>query len=241
MRLQVIASTRFPVDAVRRFLAEDDREHWQHRLHVIGADLRDLKGLEAPATRCRSSCAGWTSSSTTRQTVRRPPQYYRPLLEAEQTVASNEQPHVQRWTAAHTSIARCCTRPPPPPPSMSRTARTEAPTEAQLGARAEAASGGLLPLPTARGAPLGGGGVAPSADSGGGGGVLPGMSLPVTAAVGQSAVLSQLAIVPGDEVRDDAAFPQGKTDGNSDLGQQLDLRAKNSWMPARGGVDARNG
>jgi hypothetical protein len=43
-------------------------------------------------------------------------------------------------------------------------------------------------------------------------------------------MLSQLAIVPGDDVRDDAAFPQGRTDGNSDLGQQLDLRAKNSWM-----------
>ena len=38
---------RFPVDAVRRFLAEDDHATWQHRLHVVGADLRDLKGLEA--------------------------------------------------------------------------------------------------------------------------------------------------------------------------------------------------
>jgi NAD(P)-dependent dehydrogenase (short-subunit alcohol dehydrogenase family) len=63
-----------------------------------------------------------------------------------------------------------------------------------------------------------------------GGSILPGMSLPVATKVGQSAVLSQLAIVPGDEARDDAAFPKGKTDGNSDLGQQLDLRAKNSWM-----------
>lgn len=43
---EVIASTRFPVDAVRRFAAEEDHESWQHRLHVIGADLRDLKGLE---------------------------------------------------------------------------------------------------------------------------------------------------------------------------------------------------
>jgi hypothetical protein len=61
-------------------------------------------------------------------------------------------------------------------------------------------------------------------------GILPGMTLPVSAVPGQSAMLSQLAIVPGDDVRDDAAFPQGRTDGNSDLGQQLDLRAKNSWM-----------
>ena len=61
-------------------------------------------------------------------------------------------------------------------------------------------------------------------------GILPGMSLPVSGGVGASAALSQLAIVPGDEVRDDAAFPKGKTDGNQDLAQQLDLRSKNSWM-----------
>ena len=44
---EVIASTRFPIDAVRRYKAEEDSETWQHRLHVVGADLRDLKGLEA--------------------------------------------------------------------------------------------------------------------------------------------------------------------------------------------------
>ena len=31
-------------------------------------------------------------------------------------------------------------------------------------------------------------------------------------------------------MHDEAAFPAGRTDGNSDLGQPLDLRLKNSWM-----------
>jgi len=39
-----------------------------------------------------------------------------------------------------------------------------------------------------------------------------------------------LCVAPGDDVRDDAAFPAGATDANGDLGQQLDLRTKNSWM-----------
>ena len=44
---EVIVSTRFPIDAVRRYAAEEDSGEWQHRLHVVGADFRDLKGLEA--------------------------------------------------------------------------------------------------------------------------------------------------------------------------------------------------
>ena len=62
--------------------------------------------------------------------------------------------------------------------------------------------------------------MAPGSDGGGSAQILPGMSLPVSAVGGQSAVMSQLAIVPGDETRDDAAFPKGKTDANSDLGGQ---------------------
>ena len=45
-----------------------------------------------------------------------------------------------------------------------------------------------------------------------------------------SALMSQLAVVPGDDVPDAAAFPSGRRDANTDLGQQLDLRARNSWM-----------
>ena len=50
------------------------------------------------------------------------------------------------------------------------------------------------------------------------------------AAASDPALASMLCVAPGDDVRDDAAFPAGATDANGDLGQQLDLRTKNSWM-----------
>jgi NAD(P)-dependent dehydrogenase (short-subunit alcohol dehydrogenase family) len=43
------------------------------------------------------------------------------------------------------------------------------------------------------------------------------------------ALRALLCVAPGDDVRDDAAFPAGKTDGNADLSEQLDLRRDNSW------------
>lgn len=203
---EVIATTRFPIDSVRRFAAEEDHPRWQHRLHIIGADLRDLKGLEAlcdalPRLVRRLDII----INNACQTVRRPPQYYQPLLVAE-VAQPEEAAYVRRWTAAHVAIR----------------------------ALAGAAEAPALDLSDASAAMSGDGIDVVVAENSAGGrtgeGILPGMTLPVSAVPGQSAMLSQLAIVPGDDVRDDAAFPQGRTDGNSDLGQQLDLRAKNSWM-----------
>lgn len=42
----VIVTTRFPRDAARRYAAEADRADWKDRLHLVGADFRDLQGLE---------------------------------------------------------------------------------------------------------------------------------------------------------------------------------------------------
>eukprot|EP00908_Phaeocystis_cordata_P027188 Transcript_9723.p1 GENE.Transcript_9723~~Transcript_9723.p1 ORF type:complete len:433 (+),score=138.74 Transcript_9723:34-1332(+) len=43
----VICTTRFPMDGARRFAAQPDAASWLARLHIVGADFRDLKGLEA--------------------------------------------------------------------------------------------------------------------------------------------------------------------------------------------------
>ena len=42
--------------------------------------------------------------------------------------------------------------------------------------------------------------------------------------------MTAVPLAPGDDVKDDAAFPSGRKDANLDLGQQLDLRSVNSWM-----------
>ena len=43
------------------------------------------------------------------------------------------------------------------------------------------------------------------------------------------ALRALLCVAPGDDVRNDAAFPRGLRDANADLGEQLDLRRANSW------------
>lgn len=42
----LVATSRFPRDAAERFAQESDYLIWEHRLHVVGLDLRDLVGLE---------------------------------------------------------------------------------------------------------------------------------------------------------------------------------------------------
>ena len=217
----VIVTTRFPVDGVRRFAAEHDAEVWKDRLHLVGADFRDLQGLEA-------LCAALPKLvprldiiiNNACQTVRRPPQYYLPLLEAERTVAAHEEEAVRRWTAAQQAVTAI---------TASAAAEAEAARPSLEGGGAEggaAAEGGAEGSIQRRSAP--GAAAAPET-------ILPGMSLPAGAVgaaggVAAAAALSQVAVVPGDATPDATAFPAGRRDGNSDLGQQLDLRARNSWM-----------
>ncbi len=42
----VVVTTRFPNDAAGRYAKEQDFKQWQHRLHVVGLDLRNLKSVE---------------------------------------------------------------------------------------------------------------------------------------------------------------------------------------------------
>ncbi|KAF0853059.1 conserved mitochondrial short chain dehydrogenase/reductase family oxidoreductase [Andalucia godoyi] len=43
----VIATTRFPEDAVNRFSKQPDFEQWKSRLHVYGLDFRSIRAVEA--------------------------------------------------------------------------------------------------------------------------------------------------------------------------------------------------
>ena len=223
----LIATTRFPTDAVRRYMAEPDSHTWAHRLHIIGCDLRDLKGLEALCDALQRMASRLDIIvNNACQTVRRPPQYYLPLLEAEKKVAPAEEARLRQWTAAHSSINRARqllhqTSPAAAEAEVADMSSAEADVKMTHHRGAVSAPPShrslVTPLPDA-----------PSAEAEGG--IVPGMTLSVGGAGVDSALLSQLAVVPGDETRDDAAFPKGRTDGNSDLGQQLDLRQSNSWM-----------
>ena len=80
----VVATTRFPVDARGRFEKEPDAGDWLDRLTVVAMDLRDLPGLERLCAHLASALPRLDVVVINAcQTVRRPPAYYRHLLEAE--------------------------------------------------------------------------------------------------------------------------------------------------------------
>ena len=80
----VVATTRFPVDCARRFELEPDAREWRDRLTVVAMDLRDLPGLERLCARLAATLPRLDAIvNNACQTVRRPPAYYRHLLQAE--------------------------------------------------------------------------------------------------------------------------------------------------------------
>jgi NAD(P)-dependent dehydrogenase (short-subunit alcohol dehydrogenase family) len=87
---KLIVTTRFPRDAARRFAAEDDFGEWGDRLEIFGLDLRHTPSVEV-------FCAHLLGHldrldfivNNACQTVRRPPGFYRHMLEDEQTPLNN--------------------------------------------------------------------------------------------------------------------------------------------------------
>ncbi|MGE0447709.1 MAG: SDR family NAD(P)-dependent oxidoreductase, partial [Vicinamibacterales bacterium] len=80
----LIVTTRFPRDAAMRYAKEPDFAEWGHRLEVFGLDLRHTPSVEAFAahlmgTRDRLDFI----VNNACQTVRRPPEFYRHMMEAE--------------------------------------------------------------------------------------------------------------------------------------------------------------
>jgi NAD(P)-dependent dehydrogenase (short-subunit alcohol dehydrogenase family) len=81
---QVIVTTRFPRDSAQRYAREADFATWAHRLEVFGLDLRHTPSVEAF---CRELLATQTRLdfivNNACQTVRRPPAFYRHMMEGE--------------------------------------------------------------------------------------------------------------------------------------------------------------
>ncbi len=81
----VIVTTRFPRDAAKRFLAEEDSNQWRHRLQLHGLDLRHTPSVEAFAQHLGETLPRLDFIlNNACQTVRRPPGYYQHLLDDEQ-------------------------------------------------------------------------------------------------------------------------------------------------------------
>jgi NAD(P)-dependent dehydrogenase (short-subunit alcohol dehydrogenase family) len=92
----LIVTTRFPRDAALRFAAESDFEAWRHRLEIHGLDLRHTPSVEAFCQHVMASHDRLDYIvNNACQTVRRPPDFYRHMMEAE-TAALDAMPAAVR-------------------------------------------------------------------------------------------------------------------------------------------------
>jgi NAD(P)-dependent dehydrogenase (short-subunit alcohol dehydrogenase family) len=82
----VVGTTRFPNDAARRFAAEPDFAVWSGRLRLFALDLRHLPAVEQFATALAANLERLdVVINNAAQTIRRPPAFYRHLLDVERS------------------------------------------------------------------------------------------------------------------------------------------------------------
>jgi NAD(P)-dependent dehydrogenase (short-subunit alcohol dehydrogenase family) len=102
---RLVVTTRFPRDAAARYAREPDFHEWADRLEIYGLDLRHTPSVEAF---CRTLL-----ESTDRldfvinnacQTVRRPPEFYEHMMEAETTALESAPSEVRRLVASYEGL-----------------------------------------------------------------------------------------------------------------------------------------
>ena len=225
----LVATTRFPADAAKRYAAESDFDTWRHRLQIHAVDLRDVSALERFCDFLKATLPRLdVVVNNACQTVRRPVSYYSHLLPAEQRMeaavraariragSSGIQGEEEGGTLAREDdderlfslLAQHALR------SLSSSRGPQSPG-GEAGESDAIVKGGLID---------GGGG-------GGGGGVArewddPDEFYPTPAQ------LSQLKVAPEDHTLSvtpglNGELPAGRLDVN---GQQIDLRTHNSWL-----------
>ncbi len=103
----LIVTTRFPRDAATRYAQEPDFDEWGDRLEIFGLDLRHTPSVEEfcrhlTATRDRLDFV----VNNACQTVRRPPDFYRHMLELEQASTDTMPAHVRRLLGEFEGLRR---------------------------------------------------------------------------------------------------------------------------------------
>ncbi|CAN5521129.1 SDR family oxidoreductase [soil metagenome] len=103
----LIVTTRFPHDAALRYAAEADFDQWGDRLEIFGLDLRHTPSVEAfcqhlLATRGRVDAI----INNACQTVRRPPDFYRHMMAAEETALGEMPATVHGLLGAYEGLRR---------------------------------------------------------------------------------------------------------------------------------------
>jgi len=86
---RLIVTTRFPRDSAARYSREPDFAEWQDRLEIFGLDLRHTPSVEAFCRQLLETHARLDFIvNNACQTVRRPPEFYRHMMEGEKVALS---------------------------------------------------------------------------------------------------------------------------------------------------------
>jgi NAD(P)-dependent dehydrogenase (short-subunit alcohol dehydrogenase family) len=113
----LIVTTRFPRDAAARYALEEDFDAWGDRLEIFGLDLRHTPSVEEfcrHLTETRDRLDFIVNNAC--QTVRRPPDFYRHMLELEQASAETMPAHVRGLLGEYEGLRRSDMLPPGDPP-----------------------------------------------------------------------------------------------------------------------------
>jgi NAD(P)-dependent dehydrogenase (short-subunit alcohol dehydrogenase family) len=104
---RLIVTTRFPRDAAARYAREDDFGDWADRLEIYALDLRHTPSVEALCHHLELTYDRLDYIvNNACQTVRRPPDFYRHMMEAELASAGSLPAHVQRLLGGVEGVRR---------------------------------------------------------------------------------------------------------------------------------------
>ena len=103
----VVATTRFPHDAARRYASESDHADWSDRLRIHGLDLRHSPSVEIFCSQLDHELERLDLIvNNACQTVRRPPGFYEHLLDFEERPLDELPEEIQPLVASHHECAR---------------------------------------------------------------------------------------------------------------------------------------
>jgi NAD(P)-dependent dehydrogenase (short-subunit alcohol dehydrogenase family) len=145
----LIVTTRFPRDSATRYAAEPDFDEWKDRLEIFGLDLRHTPSVEAFCHQLMESHDRLDFIvNNACQTVRRPPEFYRHMMEGETALLDTLRPDVRHLLGAYEGLRGYRMLPEPGGTTPSDTAAT--PLRAAAGIAHAAALSQLALLPEER-------------------------------------------------------------------------------------------
>jgi len=102
---QLIVTTRFPRDSAARYAQEPDFAEWGHRLEVFGLDLRHTPSVEAFCHELLDKLPRLDFIiNNACQTVRRPPEFYAHMMEAETAALHDIPQHVRKLLGSYEGL-----------------------------------------------------------------------------------------------------------------------------------------